>query len=271
MSGGSWNANYPEINLQNLPLSKVARSTNAAISSTVITGTSVVSRRMGLVALARHNMSLSAQIRFRAYSDSAFGTLVYDSGTIDVWPEVYPYGTLEWEDDAYWTGKYTASELTGTSWLWYHKFADVGLPVGSFRIDITDTSNADGYVQAGYIELAAIFEVTYNPSWGMNYGFRWRSQTTEAYGGALYVDRRVKPRLQKGNFKYSPRDEALARHFEMQRQLDADQPVLFIPFLNETIHQLRTAMLARQLDPGLYALTVAGFDTVPFALEEIIG
>jgi hypothetical protein len=271
LSGGSWNATYPESNLLSLPLSKVARTTDATSANTIIKGSAAVSKRVGIVALARHNFSSTAKIRFRAYSDSAWTTQIYDSGIADVWPTVYPFDTLEWEDDSYWTGKYTAAELVGTSWLWFLKFASTGLMVGSFEIDITDTGNAAGYVEAGAIELAAAFEVTYNPDFGMNYGFRWRSQATEALGGAQYIDRRVKPRVAKGQFKYSPRDEAMAKHFERERQLDFDQPLLFVPFLDETLHQLRTAMLARQVDPGLAALTAPGFDTVPLALEEIIG
>jgi hypothetical protein len=254
LSGGSWNASYPETNLQLLPLSRVARTTNATTPNTSIIATSATPKQAGIVALARHNMSLSATIRVLVWSDAAMSTLVYDSSYINVW-----------------AGSVTATDIAGSICTWFHRFAAVGTTVGAIRLDINDTGNTDGYVQAGYLEIASVFEVTYNPDWGMNYGFRWRSQTTEAIGGALYVDRRAKPRVVKGVFKYSPRDEAMAKHFERERQLDLDQPILFVPFPGETTHLNRTVMLARQVDAGLAALTVMGFDSVPFALEEIIG
>src|SRR5258708_5693879 len=106
LSGGSWNASYPRTNLQSLPLSRVARSTDLNTANTAIIATSSVTRRVGLIALARHNFSLTATIRVRLYADAGMLTLIYDSGVVDVWPEVYPYGQLEWEDDNFWTGKY---------------------------------------------------------------------------------------------------------------------------------------------------------------------
>jgi hypothetical protein len=271
LSGGSWTVTFPQSQLSSLPLSKVARTTDASNVSTVIIATCAVPKRAGIVALARHNLSLAAKIRTRVWSESAMTNLVYDSGSVDVWPTVYPYGTLEWEDDPYWTGKYTSDELAGVSWTWVNIFAATGLMTSVIQLDIDDTTNSDGYVQAGFIEIASPFQVTYNPDFGMNYGWRWRSQVTEALGGAQYIDRRVKPRIVKGQIRYSPRDEAMAKHFERQRQLDLDLPILFVPSPDETIHLLRTTMLARHVDPGLSAMTARGFDTVPFALEEIIG
>ena len=41
--------------------------------------TSTEMRRVGLIALPRHNFSLSAQIRVRLYSDSGMTSVVYDS------------------------------------------------------------------------------------------------------------------------------------------------------------------------------------------------
>jgi len=143
------------------------------------------------------------------------------------------------------------------------------------KLSITDTGNTAGYIQAGFLEIAAAFDVTYNFSFGSQYGFTWRSQLTEAIGGAEYVDRRSHPRMFKGTFDFSPRSESLGKFYEMWRQLQYDKPVLFVPLPDETTHLLRTVMFARHMDPGYTTMRTASnlgiLDSVPLALKEIIG
>jgi hypothetical protein len=200
---------------------------------------------------------------------------VYDSGVINVWPEIYSYDSLEWEDNAYWGGSYTIEELDGAIWTFFHRFSDTGEMIAVIQIDIYDPANPYGYVQAGYFELATAYEVSYNFDWGFQYGFQWRSQLTEAIGGSEYVDRRIKPRTVKGTFSFTLRDEAMRNFYEMARQHDVVDPILFIPLPDEPEHYLRTVMFARQMDPGLAAMRVGSnlgqIDSVPLALREIIG
>jgi len=269
LSGGSWQSDYPITQLQMLPLSYVARTVDLTAANTVIEATSTEMRRVGLIALPRHNFSLSAQIRVRLYSDSGMTSVVYDSGLYDVWPEVYPWGVLEWEDDNWWTGKYLDSDIAGAIWQWIWVGAQNYL-AQAIRIDIADPGNADSYIQAGYLEIAAQYEVTYNFDFGANYGHRYRSVSTEALGGAKYFDARTKPRTFKGSFTL-PRDEALTKHFELHRQFDLYRPIIWLPHPDEEVHWMRTAMLAQLTDPGLFAYQYIGLDQVPIALEEIIG
>jgi hypothetical protein len=269
LSGGNWIANYPLSNLQQMPLSRVARTLNLDPANTTITATADTTRQVGMLGLARHNLSIKAQIRVRLYQDAAETILLYDSGSQDVWPSVYPYDVLEWEADAYWTGKYHPDELTGATWLWiWWVGADYLARV--VRIDISDPENIDNYVQAGYLEIAGQYAVSYNFLYGAQYGFRFRTVATEALGGAKYFDDRNKPRVFKGSF-HSPHDEALGKQFEMLRQRDICEPVIWLPNPDEQIHWVRTAMLAQFLDPGMFSYYALGIDEVPIQLEEIIG
>lgn len=260
LSSGNWLATYPVTNLQELPLSYVARSVDDSTGSTTIQALASAAKTVGVVALVGHNMSQAAQIRLRTWSDN-FSTLNFDSTTENVW-----------------AASYTAAELSGANWLWYRRTTaagSAGLSVRAIQIDITDTSNVDGYVEAGYLEIASAFDVTWNFVFGAQYGFEWRSVVAQAIGGAEYVDARDHPRLFKGLFEFSPRSESLGKFFEMQRQLRMDEPILFVPHPDETSHLLRTALFARQTDPGLITMrTMSGsglLDSVPVALKEIIG
>lgn len=269
LSGGNWSASYPRSNLQRMPLSKVARTISLNPIDTVIVGTADTTRQVGLIAFARHNLSISSTIRVRLYQDAAATILLYDSGVQDVWPSVYPYDILEWESDAYWTGKYHPDELRGTTWLWLW-WVGVDFMATTVRLDISDPENLDGYVQAGYLEIAGQYAVAFNFQYGAQYGFRFRTVATEALGGAKYFDGRNKPRVFKGSFKL-PHDEAMGKQFEMLRQRDLYQPVIWLPNPDEKIHWLRTAMLAQFQDPGMFSYYAVDIDEVPIFLEEIIG
>lgn len=264
LSGGTWTPGYPLINLQSLPLSKVARSTATTLASTIIDGTTATPQIAGMISLSRHNLTTAAQIKFTAWTTSA-RTVVSFAGVFEnVWPAGY-------------VGM-SSSERANAVWTWYKRFGaagSAGLTVGAWRIEINDTTNPAGYVQAGFVEIAQVYEAKWNFEWGFQYGFSWRSQVTQAIGGAEYVDRRPKPRVVRGNFPYVLRSDSMTKFFEMQRQLDSSVPILFVPVPDETTHYPRTVMLARQEDPGLITMKSAStyglLDSVPFALREIIG
>jgi hypothetical protein len=258
LSGGSWLATYPISNLQVLPLSYVARTLNDDLASTVIVATASAPVSASVLALVGHNISGGATARVRIWSDVAGTGLVYDN-TGNVWPAAY-----------------TTDEIVGAVWTWVHRFADPGpITVGKIQIDISDTSNVYGFVQAGFLEIAGAFDTTYNFEFGSQYGFRWRSEITEAIGGSKYIDNRNHPRIFKGNFPVSPRSDSMGKFFEMQRQGKSHKPILFVPLPTETTHLLRTVMFAHQLDPGLSTMRSSSnlglLDSVPLALEEIVG
>lgn len=264
LAGGTWNANYPLTNLQSLPLSKVARSTAATLVSTVIDGTTATPVIAGMIALVRHNLTTVAQIKLTCWTTSARTTTSFVGVFENVWPAGY--------------SGLTAAERANAVWTWYKRFGaagSAGVTVGAWRIEISDVANGAGYVQAGYVEVAQVFEVDYNFEWGFQYGFAWRSQVTEAIGGAEYVDRRQKPRVVRGNFPNTTRTESMTRHFEMMRQYDMAVPFLFVPMPDETTHYPRTIIFGRQMDPGMITMKTAShvgmLDSVPFAIREIIG
>lgn len=259
--GGAWLATFPASNLGVLPLTRVARSIDATAGNTgffatVDTGNAIPASG---VALIGHNAGQGATVRLRCWSDAAGTALVFDSGTENLWP-----------------AGYTAFELaSGVIWTWNRRIVAAGVPpltVGSFQVDITDTSNPYGYIQAGACEIYQAFDVTYNFPFGTQWGVEWRSQGTEAPGGAEYFERRNHPRLFKGNFEFTTLADAMV-FYEMWQQLKYDQPVFFSPTPDDVTNFNRLQMFARQMDPGLAsyrARTSTGLiHSVPVALREI--
>jgi hypothetical protein len=126
LSGGSWNASLPLTNLQDARLAKVARSTDDAVTSTIVKADLGVARAVRVVGLPVHNFSTAAVIRVRGIAavpiletndfngGANFGTPIVTTGQTD------PFGgtraTLIEDDNAAGVeGKLVAVTFTGTA------------------------------------------------------------------------------------------------------------------------------------------------------------
>lgn len=200
---------------------------------------------------------------------TVLGRIVYDSGIEDVWPVVFGTGDLEWEDDNWWTGKYSEIALEGRTWNrpFYLGFNHL---CRTILVEIVDPGNAAGHVQVGMCEIAQGWPLGVNFDWGAKYGHRFRTLTSEAFGGAKYFTRRNKPRVFQGAVSSMNRDEALTRMFDGFDQADLDTPFLWFPHPDEPLHWLRNTYLARLTDPGLFSYANFDADGVPLSLEEVI-
>ena len=209
------------------------------------------------------------------FSDTGSGThtilgpIIYRSDWEDVWPIVYSDEDLEWEDPACFTGKYSLDEIEGYVWTRPIWLAAIYL-TRAVRVEIDDTANPDGFVQIGLCEISAGWQVPANPALGAQYGFRFRSTERESWGGIKTFERRPKPRVARGSFPLIDRNSALGRWFEHLRQGDLVDPFLWFPQPDVPRHWLRESFLARNVDPGLSAMTEFEADDLPYALEEVL-
>lgn len=78
-SAGATAAGYPASHLGLLPLSMVWRSADLQLANTQFTAVFSTSVPMEMVVLCRHNLSASARVRLRIYSDTGQTLLAYDS------------------------------------------------------------------------------------------------------------------------------------------------------------------------------------------------
>jgi hypothetical protein len=249
LSNGSWLSSLPLSNLQSRILGKVARSTDATNASTKLDIDLGSGKKVRLVCLINHNISISGRYRVRGGSDNTFVTTSYDSGWNDVWPVVFPWPILDWTDDNWWSGKYTAEEIAGFTTalvviLPYDIVAEY------WRIEIDDTTNAAGYVQAGRIFIGPALSPTYAHVFGSSVGWETKTDVQEAIGGAEYFQRRAPYRVSKVNFAGLTEDEGMSLAFELDRRAGIDQEVFWIHDIADTVHALRRRFLARirQLD-----------------------
>lgn len=127
LSGGSWEAALPLANLKDRRLSRVARSTDAAITSTKILIDLGVARPVRLVGLPKHTLSSAAQWRVRGSSAvltnvaanpqapnswTSAGTPVITTGQTDPWGGTAAI-LVEDDDGAANEGKSSVCSFTG--------------------------------------------------------------------------------------------------------------------------------------------------------------
>ena len=245
LSGGDWETTLPAANLLDRRQHIPARTTSADLADTQLDIALDKSRLVGLIALYRHNLSTTAQIRIRAGEDNTFAVTEYDSGWMDVWPVIYDTATLQWENEAWWDGKHTDETREGFPAVWLHVLPDATF-CRYWRIEIDDQTNAAGYIEAARLWLSETWEPRWNYSHGAQFGVMTGTQVVQALSGAEYFDRRDPARTFVFSLDWLTEAEGYQRAFELQWRQGIDQEVFVIPDPDDSINLIRRAFLARQ-------------------------
>jgi hypothetical protein len=248
LSGGSWEATLPLANLQDraasagapIYLSKVARSTNDDAASTLINidlGSAKAVQAFGAI---KTNISVSgATYRLRLGTDNTFATTLYDSGTVSAAAQ-------------------TPDLILGLA-------SPVTARYG--RLEITDPSNADGYVQIGRLFIGPALAPADNYSKGAELGYQPRTNVQQSLGGIDHFDARPGRRLFDFALDWLTEAEAFDRALELQRLCDIYGEVLLIRDPADTTYNQRRHFLGRlqQLSPiknPYLTLHQAGFEVI---------
>lgn len=269
LSGGAYVSTLPLQNLQNRVIGKVARTTNTALSSTQFTIDLGRGMKAQILALRNHNLSISARYRVVGSAVVDFSALAYDSGWNDVWPVVYPFGALEWEDDNWYTGKYTDEEREG-----YTTELDHLLPMAKlaryWRVEIDDVENPAGFVQVGRLFIGPAWQPTINMIYGASIGWETKTVVQEAKSGAEYFDVRTPYRVQKFTLDHMSQDEAFSQAFEIQRRAGIHGEIVFIHDPSDTVHSLRRRFMARLRTLTPIEYPYFDINSTAFELKELL-
>jgi len=241
-SYGSWATSLPLTNIKTRQLSKKARSTNAANSSTKLRFALDSERIIGSVAIVNHNMQKDATWRYRVYSDSGYSTLAYDSGTINVWP-LMPFGSYEWEDDNFWDLQLSDEEIAlFTKTLTY--VPDTIASAQYYQIEFFDSTNTDGYVELGRIFVGAIYQPTLNMNLGASIGDETNTVVDVALSGAEFFDRRTSYRVAQFTLDHLTYNESIING-DIIKISGVDAEVVYIYDDNTALDLHRRAFLGR--------------------------
>lgn len=239
---GSWSTTLPLTNIKTRSLSRKARSTNAANSSTKLRFSLDSACVIGSVAIVNHNIQKDATWRYRVYSDSGYSTLVYDSGTINVWP-LMPYGSYEWEDENFWDLQLSDEEIA----LFTKTLTYVPETIASaqyYQIEFFDSTNTDGYVELGRIFVGAIYQPALNMNLGASIGDETNTVVDVALSGAEFFDRRTSYRVAQFTLDHLTYNESIING-DIIKISGVDAEVVYIYDDNTALDLHRRAFLGR--------------------------
>ncbi len=267
LSGGSWQASLPLAYLQQTNLGLVARSTNALVASTQfdidLGSAEIIVRIFGLM---RHNCSIAAQFKVSG-GTTVGGSDVFSMDWADVWPRVYSYTDLDFEDPNWWTGQITDEEAA----LYPAKFLlDLGANYMAryWRLEISDTANADGYVEFARLWLGPAWQPATNYAYGAVLNWEPRDRANVSRSGKRYSERHDPARVFQLRLDTLTDAEAYGRLLDMLRRLGSEGQCVVIPDPDDLPQRHRRDILARIRRSGGVTATSLGYQSATLELEE---
>lgn len=225
-SGGDWVSTLPLANLANKQPTKYARSTDLDKANTQFDLDCGSELPISFISLRRHNLSQNGKWQIRLSNESDFSTLEYDSGWVDIWPAVSAFGIGLW-GEFQWGGKLPESEVSTYGIASYDVFG-TAIRARYLRIELDDTGNDDGYLQAGVLFVGPGWTPSINMSYGWTIEQIDNSTITRSRGGQSYVNQQPIIRRLVVSFDYLPEAEIYGNIFEIARK-GRSLPVIAMP------------------------------------------
>lgn len=268
ITGGSWQAGLPLANLLRPEFAYLARSTDLAAASTQFWVDLGVTRDIRVAAVPRSNLSSAAQIRLRGCTAQDAGTAVCDTGWTDIYPVIYPPGSLFWGNPSLWRGRMSAEDAALFPMPWSHVWPGSRI-ARWWLLEISDPANPAGYVQLPRILLSPGWQPSLNMVYGASLAIEDPSLTATSLGGAVFFDRRTKSRVVRFSLADLPDSEALVQANDMVQRLGTSGQLFFAWDPQTPQHAHRRDFLARMRT--LSALEAAAFGrmTATYELVEI--
>lgn len=237
---GSWSTALPLTNIQNRQISKVARTTNNLNSSTRLRFSTDISRIISTVGIIAHNLTSSAKWRYRVYSDSAYTSLQYDSGQLEVWPQL-PYGSYEWEDVHFWDLTITDEEIN-----YYTKTLVFSVPVvvSEQYYQLEFFEQISSYVEIGRLFFGSKYQPVINMSLGASIGYESPTLIDTSMSGSEYFDRRDSYRVARFTLDNLTYAESILNN-DIMKISGTDLEVLYIWDDSDSLNLQRRAFLGR--------------------------
>jgi hypothetical protein len=264
LSGGSWTTGLPLSNLASRQPSQMARSVDLAPASTIIDLDIAKAGTVAFLGLLRHNLTQKGKWRIMLSDDPGFATPVHDTGFIDIWPAITPFGVGDW-GEFLWGGKLDPL-LAGTYGIdGFHVLAG-SIRCRYVRIELSDSDNTAGYLEAGRLIVAPAWQPTVNLPYGWSIEQVDRSRSVRSRGGQTYVDQHPKFRRLSFTLEHLGADEMFGNAYELERLKGKSGDILVIVDPDDTQHRHRHAVY------GLLAETtpIANPTNRRFAKEFII-
>lgn len=178
LSGGSWTNSLPLSNIQKRLFSRVARSNDTSPDSTQISIDLGSIRRLRILSLVAHTISLRGRIRYEAFADEDHNTPLYDSGFKNAWGSIlgsnWNIHELEWRSSNWYLGTFNAEEIEGFTSV-TTEVLERDVSAQYWKISIEDPRNVDGYIDIGRIFFGEAWQPRNYRTFGGTFGYETTS------------------------------------------------------------------------------------------------
>lgn len=184
LTSSDFQATLPVGNLQLEGRARVARTVNASGTKT-INGNFGGSTICSALVLYGHNLSGTGTWRLRLFNGiNQTGSVVYDSTTLQP-QNVIGWGSFAWGIEPW--GSSTFRNWEQPFWVLYFS----AVYALSFRLELVDTPNPAGYLQASRLIIGSYITPAFNAEYGLQMGWDTNSQQRRTLGGSVRTDRRA--------------------------------------------------------------------------------
>ncbi|WP_165063927.1 phage head spike fiber domain-containing protein [Paludisphaera rhizosphaerae] len=193
----------------------------------------------------------------------------YDSGRVEPFPIIYPFGSLPWGHPSFWDGRLAEEERRGYPQPILH-LAPTTVNARYWLIEVDDQANSDGHIDLARLFIARAWQPSRNYAYGAQLG--WRDDSTElaSDGGAEFYAARPTRRTYAFRVEYLPLDEAMVSGFEMLRKLGKAGQLFVLIDPGDDRHAARRSFLATMTSPQPIEHAAYNLHSFTAELREVI-
>lgn len=272
LSGGSWAAGLPLANIKNTDIKRVARTTNAAPSSTRFRldfGSESLPVWSMFVLLA-HNITTSGKVRVVVTSDATDsdpGARVMDTGLTPAWEPTVVWGTLPWGAFP-WDGVDTEAYPGGALWFYLNPEPVYGRYVWVY---VEDVGNPNGYIDIGRFLAGQAWSPARNINFGAQINWIDPSPVRRSRYGRRFSEELPKYRTVDMQFGLLTQAEAIGASFDILRKVGKTGDLFYVedPQADPSL-RFRTSVYASLVENSPITNEFHDGFTWRLSLEEIV-
>ncbi|WP_372393985.1 hypothetical protein ABMY26_00315 (plasmid) [Azospirillum sp. HJ39] len=268
--GRAWDPDRPVTNLGSMPLYRVGQTASGNVADTSFIARSPTPVPVGLLAFVGHDADGDDTFDIELFADFDMHEPVQAILGEEFWPIVYDRSALPFEHESFWTGKLSARQRAKKRTPVRPVWLPTPVMVQAIRVTMRRDRPAVGPFRIRMFEICLGHQVSINPSFGMSYGFNFRTTALQAACGHKEFNRLPKAPTWKGTIDYLPTDEARQRMHDANEEYDLDTPFLFFPFPSRKVDWLRMCNFVRNVDPTPFRIVTDEYDEVPFSFEGVL-
>ena len=269
--GGFWEPDLPVDNLLDASSGAGARTEDCALGSASAWFDLGTPRDVLVAAIPRSNVSGAGRVRLRGFGVAdATTTAVCDTGWVSYFPDLYPFGSVDWGHPSIFSLTVDAETALLFPQPWVYVFS-TAQTARYWLIEIDDPTNPDGYIELGRVILAPGYQPTYNMQYGAAVRVVDPSEVQRSYGGRVYGERRPKDRVATFKLGLIPKAEAMLGIHDMHQRQGMTGEVFFVWNPDDAANIGRLSFLGRLAELGALEAAVYGRMGCNFQIEERVG